>query len=59
MKLLKKNGFIYYELLISLIMLSTLIYFLISPINQLIINLDNQKLTYEMKQTLSLNILLN
>lgn len=53
-----KNAFIYYELLMSFILLTTLIYFLLVPINQLNVNFENQKLTYKMKQILSLNIVL-
>lgn len=53
-----RNGYIYYELLMCFILIITLIYFLLVPINQLNINFENQKLTYKMKQILALNIVL-
>lgn len=54
----RKNGYIYYELLMCFILITTLIYFVLVPINQLNVNFENQKMTYHMKQMLMLNIVL-
>ncbi|QVK19198.1 hypothetical protein KHQ81_05725 [Mycoplasmatota bacterium] len=54
----RKNAYIFYELLICFILFTTLIYFIIVPVSRLNINYENQKLTYRMKQTLYLNVVL-
>jgi len=53
-----KKGYIYYELLMCLILLTTIVYFLLVPMNTLMMDIENQKLTYKMKQILILNVVL-
>ncbi len=53
-----KKGYIFYELMLCFVILTTLIYSFLVPLNQLIMQLENHKLSYKMKQTLTLNVVL-
>lgn len=52
------KGVIYYELLLCLIIITYLISFILVMQNRILLTTRNNKLTYEMKQILSLNIIL-
>ncbi len=53
-----KKGIIYYELLLCLLIITSLISFLLVMQNKILWSTKNNKLTYEMKQVLSLNVML-
>jgi|SRR5690554_6220873 len=55
---LKNKGFMYYEIIISIAILIVISSFLISMTCNLSVNIENQKLTYNMKQNLYLNVVL-
>lgn len=55
---LKNKGFMYYEIIISLTILLIISSSLLSVVSNISIRLENQRLTYKMKQNLTLNIIL-
>lgn len=55
---LKNKGFLLYEIIICLTILLLISSSLLSVINNLFIRSENKKLTYQMKQYLTVNIIL-
>lgn len=55
---LKHNGYIFYEIIISLMILLLISSSLLSITNNFSLRVENQKLTFKMKQYLTINIIL-